>query len=86
MSLGGLAAEFLSLEGAINDASYRATIGGLRNVSVATPLVASSRDEGGQTLARTIDLQIFNEQHEASLAIGDPFYNPNFALDAADFK
>ncbi len=83
--IGGLSSAFVSCDGAVRDASYRATLAGLRNVSTATRLVECDARTQGPLLHTEIDRQLFLDAHGTALTTGDRYYNPNLASDQANF-
>jgi GT2 family glycosyltransferase len=83
--IGGISLQYASLHGAIADASYRATLEGLSNISVAGTHVEVPSSAFGSTCC-TIDQALFAENHEITLQAGDRYYSQNFNNEAANFQ
>jgi hypothetical protein len=85
-AIGGLSASFVSCEGVIRDASYRATLSGLRNISIAARQVEIEHPNDQMDLPSEIDRQIFLDVHRNTISMKDPYYNVNFAHDSTNFS
>jgi O-antigen biosynthesis protein len=83
--IGGISLQYASLNGAIADASYRATLAGLSNISVAGTHVEVSRSIFNDTCC-VIDQALFAEFHNTTLEAGDRYYSRNFNNEAANFR
>lgn len=85
-ALGSLSDRYVSSEGTIRDASWRAALAGLRNISVASRLIEVPEGDRSDFLADAADGQFFLDTHRDTVALGDPFYNSNYVRDRADFS
>ncbi len=85
-TLGGLSPLFLGLEGSIKEASFRATINGLRNIAVSSRLIEVADVPNRNVVVDALDSQSFKDLHRQDFGKPDPYYNPNYAQDRADFK
>lgn len=85
--IGGLSPSFVTCDGAVGEAAFKATYLGLRNVSVASPIIQyPPLLNEAQTFAKVIDQQLFMEKHGDDLAKGDRYYNKNYASNSSDFS
>jgi O-antigen biosynthesis protein len=85
-SIGGLSRDYASVGGAVSEASYRATVSGLRNISLAARLIELSSAQEHDLFADAIDHQIFLDTYSERLKKGDRYYNPNFTPNSANFN
>ncbi len=85
-AIGGLGPHYVSCDGAVQDASYRATLAGLRNISSASRLVALEPARLKRALPILVDEQIFRDTHREHLKFGDKYYNRNFSQRQAHFS
>lgn len=83
--LGGFSALYSGVDGAVRDASYRARKKCLRNIALSSRLVEMPNGGGGGRLQSALDTQFFRDCHYSSWAEGDPYYNPSYSRESADF-
>lgn len=85
-AIGGLNSSFLTLDGAVKDASYRATLNGYRNISCSSKLYVRNNKYISHSIKDVVDSIMFIDFHKKFLASGDPYYNKNFSSNLYDFK
>jgi O-antigen biosynthesis protein len=84
--LGGLSPQFTTLHGAVGEASYRATLSGITNISVAGRYVELPATFTFDDLRVAIDQQLFIEAHRESLKCGDRYFNDSNFAHAANLR